>query len=89
LGCGEDGGDDSGADPSASLRALFFPEPVFKLLDGDTFILQVQGVFTRIRSGAMLVADAGGAPGSPLSRGSSGSRSSAGKPKEYIYSSGC
>jgi hypothetical protein len=33
LGCGEDGGDDSGADPSASLRALFFLAPVFELLE--------------------------------------------------------
>jgi hypothetical protein len=30
-------------------------------LDGDSFILQVQGVFTRIRSGAMLVARSGNA----------------------------
>jgi hypothetical protein len=58
LGCGEDGGDNSGADPSASPWDLFF-QPVFKLLDGDAFILQVQGVFTRIRSGAALVADGG------------------------------
>jgi hypothetical protein len=63
LGCGGDGGDDSGADPFASLWDLFFPAPVFELLDGDAFILQVQGVFTHIRSGATLVADGGGAPG--------------------------
>jgi hypothetical protein len=31
------------------------------LLDGDAFILQVQGVFTRIRSGATLAADCSGA----------------------------
>jgi hypothetical protein len=36
----------------------------------------------------MLVADGGGAPRSLLSRDSSGSRSSAGKPKEQIYSGG-
>jgi hypothetical protein len=67
LGCGEDGGDDSGADPSASLRDLFFPAPLFGLLDGDGFILQVQGVFTRIRSGATPMAGGGGALGSLLS----------------------
>jgi hypothetical protein len=30
-------------------------------LDGDDFILQVHRVFTRIRSGATLVASSGGA----------------------------
>jgi hypothetical protein len=30
-------------------------------LDGDDFILQVHGVFTRIRSGATLVPSSGGA----------------------------
>jgi hypothetical protein len=30
-------------------------------LDGDVFILQMHGVFTRIRSGATLVASSGGA----------------------------
>jgi hypothetical protein len=79
LECGEDGGDNSRADPSASLRALFFPASVFELLDGDAFILQVQSFFTHIRSGATLVVDGGGAPGSLLSRGGSGSRSSAGE----------
>jgi hypothetical protein len=44
LGCGEDDNDDSGADPSASSRDLFFPALAFELLDGDGFILQVQGV---------------------------------------------
>jgi hypothetical protein len=68
LGCGEDGGDDSGADPSASLKDLFFPALAFELLDGDGFILQVQGVFTRIRLGATLVAGGGGALGFSLSR---------------------
>jgi hypothetical protein len=29
------------ADPAASLRDLFFPPAVFKLLDGEGFILQV------------------------------------------------
>jgi hypothetical protein len=33
-------------------------------LDGEGFILQVQGVFTRIRSGATLEALGGGALGS-------------------------
>jgi hypothetical protein len=51
LGCGVDDGNDSRVEPSASLRVLFFPALVFVLLDGDAFILQVQGVFTRIRSG--------------------------------------
>jgi hypothetical protein len=34
------------------------------LLDGEDFILQVHRVFTRIRSGASLVASNGGARGS-------------------------
>jgi hypothetical protein len=38
---------------AASSRPLFFPA-AFDVLDGDGFILQVQGVFTRIRSGATL-----------------------------------
>jgi hypothetical protein len=37
-------------------------------LDGDAFILQVQGVFTRIRLGAMVVEDGGGTLGFSLSR---------------------
>jgi hypothetical protein len=37
-------------------------------LDGDGFILQVQGVFTRIRSGATLVEIGGIALGSLFSR---------------------
>jgi hypothetical protein len=52
LGRGGDIGDDeSRADPSASLRDLFFPAsvPVFMLLDGEDFIFQVHRVFTRIR----------------------------------------
>jgi hypothetical protein len=44
----------------ASSRPLFFPA-VFALLDDDGFILQVHGVFTRIRSGATLAALCGGA----------------------------
>jgi shikimate kinase len=40
---------------------------VFKLLDGEGFILQEQQVFTRIRSGAAVVAIGGGAPGSMIS----------------------
>jgi hypothetical protein len=37
------------------------------LLDGEGFILQVQRVFTCIRSGAAAVAKGGGAPGSTIS----------------------
>jgi hypothetical protein len=48
---GEAGGVDPWADPAALSRDLFFPEPVFMLFDGEDFILQVQQVFTRIRSG--------------------------------------
>jgi hypothetical protein len=40
----------SGADPSASPRDLFLHAPVFEILDGDAFILQVQGVYTHIHS---------------------------------------
>jgi hypothetical protein len=36
-------------------------------LDGEGFILQVQRVFTRIRSGAAVVATGGDALGSPIS----------------------
>jgi hypothetical protein len=67
LGRGGDvGGYESRADPSTSLRDLFFPTPapVFMLLDGEAFILQVHRVFTRIRSGASLVASSGGTHGS-------------------------
>jgi hypothetical protein len=47
------------------LRDLFFPAPTPALapLDGEAFILQEHGVFTRIRSGASLVASSGGACG--------------------------
>jgi hypothetical protein len=48
---------------TASSRPLFFPV-TFADLDGEGFILQVQGVFTRIRSGATLEALGGGALGS-------------------------
>jgi hypothetical protein len=44
---------------AASSRPLFFPA-VFIDLDGEGFILQVHGVFTRIRSGATLEALGGG-----------------------------
>jgi hypothetical protein len=52
------GGDTGGvpaADPAASSRAIFFPSAAFVVFDGDGFILQVHGVFTRIRSGATVV----------------------------------
>jgi hypothetical protein len=58
------GGDMGGTTPvaaaAASSRPLFFPA-AFNVLDGDGFILQVQGVFTRIRSGATLKVLGGGA----------------------------
>jgi hypothetical protein len=38
----------------------------FAVFDGEGFILQVHGVFTRIRSGATAVASYGGAPGSTI-----------------------
>jgi hypothetical protein len=53
------GGDTGGvpaADPAASSRALFFPLAAFVVFDGDGFILQEHGVFTRTRSGATVVA---------------------------------
>jgi hypothetical protein len=55
------------ADPAASSRDLFFPQAVFKLFDGEGFILQVHQVFTRIRSGATAVVSGGGALGSTIS----------------------
>jgi hypothetical protein len=63
---GDTGGDVPAADPAASSRALFFPPAAFVVFDGDGFILQVHGVFTRIRSGATVVASYGGALGSTL-----------------------
>jgi hypothetical protein len=69
LGFGR-GGDTSGdvpvVDPAVSSRDLFFPPAVFKLLDGEGFILQVHRVFTHIRSGAMAVVSGGGVLGSTL-----------------------
>jgi hypothetical protein len=38
---GDTGGDDPAADLAASSRDLFFSPAVFKLLDGEGFILQV------------------------------------------------
>jgi hypothetical protein len=60
------GGDVHAADPAASSRLLFFPSAAFVVFDGDGFILQVHSVFTRIRSGAAVVASYGGALGSKL-----------------------
>jgi hypothetical protein len=60
------GGDVPAADPVASSRALFFPPAAFEVFDGEGFILQVHGVFTRIRSGATAVASYGGALGSTI-----------------------
>jgi hypothetical protein len=37
----------------ASSWPLFFPPTAFVVLDGDGFILQVHGVFTRICSGLL------------------------------------
>jgi hypothetical protein len=68
LGRGVDGGDDSRAEPLASFRVLFFPTLVLMLLDEDAFILQVQGVFPRIFSGAILDVYCGGAYRSNLLR---------------------
>jgi hypothetical protein len=58
---GDIGGAAPAADSAASSRLLFFPTAAFAVLDGDSFILQVHGVFTRIRSGATAVALSGGA----------------------------
>jgi hypothetical protein len=57
---GDIGGATPAADPAASSWPLFFPSVAFVVLDGDGFILQVHDVFTRIRSGATLVALGGG-----------------------------
>jgi hypothetical protein len=59
---------------AASSRPLFFPT-AFEDLDGEGFILQVQGVFTRIRSGATLKALGGGAPRSTAAAACAGSGS--------------
>jgi hypothetical protein len=63
---GDVGDDESRADPSASLRDLFFLVRglIFMLLDGEAFILQMHLVFTRIHLGASLVASSGSARGS-------------------------
>jgi hypothetical protein len=53
-------------DPAGSSRDLFFPPAVFRLFDGEGFILQVHRVFTRIRSGATALVSGGGALGSTL-----------------------
>jgi hypothetical protein len=53
---GDTGGDVPAADMAASSRLLFFPPVAFVVFDGDGFILQVHGVFTRIRSGATAMA---------------------------------
>jgi hypothetical protein len=77
LGSGR-GGDIAGAAPvaaaAASSRPLFFPA-TFADLDGEGFTLQVQGVFTRIRSGATLEALGGGALGSTAAAACAGSAS--------------
>jgi hypothetical protein len=56
---------------AASVRPLFFP-PAFDVFDGDGFILQVQGVFTRIRSGATLNPSGGDALGSTTAAAGAG-----------------
>jgi hypothetical protein len=63
---GDTGGDVPATDPATSSRALFFPPTVFTVFDGEGFILQVHSVFTRIRSGATVVASYGSALGSAL-----------------------
>jgi hypothetical protein len=63
---GDTGGDVPAADPAASSQALFFPPAAFAVIDGEGFILQVHGVFTRIRSGATVVASYGGTLGFTL-----------------------
>jgi hypothetical protein len=72
------GGDIGGAAlvvaAAASSRPLFFPV-AFADLDGEGFILQVQGFFTRIRSGATLKALGGGALGSTTVAACAGSGS--------------
>jgi hypothetical protein len=77
LGSGR-GGDIGGVAPvaaaAASSRPLFFPA-TFEDLDGEGFILQVQGVFTRIHSGATLEALGGGALRSTVEAACAGSGS--------------
>jgi hypothetical protein len=62
---GDTSGDVPAADPAASSRALSFPAAL-EVFDGEGFILQVHGVFTRIRLGATAVVSYGGALGSTL-----------------------
>jgi hypothetical protein len=62
---------------AASSRPVFFPA-VFVDLDGEGFILQVHGIFTRIRSGATLAALGGGALGSTAAAACAGSESGQG-----------
>jgi hypothetical protein len=59
---------------AASSRPLFFLA-AFADLDGEGFILQVQGVFTCIRSGATLGALGGGVLGSIAAATCAGNRS--------------
>jgi hypothetical protein len=63
---GDTGGDVPAADRAASSRVIFFSPAAFEVFDGEGFILQVHGVFTRIRSGATAVASYGGALGSTI-----------------------
>jgi hypothetical protein len=72
---GDVGDVDPWADPPVSLWDLLFlvPAPVFMLLDGEDFILQVHGVFTRIRSEASLVASSSDARGSATTAQQQGS----------------
>jgi hypothetical protein len=63
---GDTDGDVPAADPVASSRALFFPLAAFKVFDGKGFILQMHGVFTRIRLGATVVISYGGSFGSTI-----------------------
>jgi hypothetical protein len=63
---GDTGGDVPVADPAASSRALFFPLAAFEVFDSEVFILQVHGVFTRIRSGAVVVVSYDGVLGSTI-----------------------
>jgi hypothetical protein len=59
---------------AASSWPLFFPA-MFVDLDGEGFILQVHGVFTRIHSGATLEALGGSAFGSTAAAACAGSGS--------------
>jgi hypothetical protein len=66
-GCGGDtGGDVPAAESAASSRALFFPPAAFAVFDGEGFILQVHGVFTRNRWGATVVDSYSSALGSTI-----------------------